>query len=233
MIFDIHVYDSVESTMDIARDMAGDNATEWTVVQAREQHAGRGRHGNQWTSPKGNLYQTIILRPKIDRQYWGQLSFVIAVALGRAIQDIAPNQPYCLKWPNDVLIEGQKLAGILIESFADCLLVGTGVNIEIAPDDRSKVKNFSNINVDDFRDIFLKNIKDVYDIWQSKGFNIIRTEWIKNAYRLNELIQARLPNITYDGVFEDLDETGVLLLRQKDGSLRKIHSGEILYVLGN
>jgi BirA family biotin operon repressor/biotin-[acetyl-CoA-carboxylase] ligase len=220
-MFTIHYYDTVTSTMDIARE----NLSHGTVIQGGEQTGGRGRRGNAWASPKGNLYQSIVLKPDMPVDTWGQLSFVIAVALGECLQG---KTYYHLKWPNDVLINDQKLAGVLIEVQGDHVIIGTGVNIQHAPEDRAKVTDFHDISVNDFRDQFLSNIQHYYDQWQLKGFEPIRTTWITHAYKLGEIIQARLPNVIYEGVFEGLDENGVLLLRESDGSIRHINSGEIL-----
>ena len=222
-MFKIQYLDSVQSTMDIARA----ELIHGRVIQAGEQTGGRGRRGNQWLSPKGNLYQSIILKPTIDKTEWGQLSFVIAVALGQACATVRIND-YHLKWPNDVLINDKKLAGILIEVQDDFVIIGTGVNIQHCDDDRAKVSDFSDTSINNFRDEFLKQIEIYFKIWEKEGFAPIRTLWMKHAYRLGDHIQARLPNVTYEGVFEDLDTRGVLLLREKDGNLRKINSGEIL-----
>ena len=227
-MFDIQYYDTVESTMDIARD----NLRHGLVIQAGEQTGGRGRRGNIWTSPHGNLYQSIILKPIIDHKDWGQLSFVIAIALGQTCLQMECTAVQ-LKWPNDVLVNGQKLAGILIEVQGEFVIIGTGVNIEHAPDGRAKIHDCADISVHDFRDAFLTNIDFYYHLWIKEGFNPIRDAWMALAYRLNEKIVARLHNKEYEGIFEDLDENGILLLRQKDGSVMQIHSGEILNVSGN
>jgi len=222
-MFNIKYFESVESTMDIARE----NPIHGNIIQAGEQLSGRGRRGNQWSSPKGNLYQSIILQPKSPKQSWGQLSFVIAVALSKTCEGLGVNH-YQLKWPNDVLIDNRKLAGILIEVLGDFVIVGTGINIQHAPDDKCKINDFCDVTVNEFRDLFLIQITKYFKVWEEEGFPSIRNLWMKHAYRLGEEIQARLPNITYDGVFEDLDNNGILLLREKDGNLRQINSGEIL-----
>ena len=222
-MFTIQYYGTVESTMDIARE----NLFHGAVIQGGKQTGGRGRRGNTWSSPKGNLYQSIVLKPQSPRERWGQLSFVIAVALGQACENVGIDY-YHLKWPNDVLINDKKLAGILIEVQGNHVIIGTGVNIEYAPNDRAKIHDFSDILMNDFRDEFLKQIAIYFKIWEAQGFAPIRTQWMKRAYKIGETIQARLPNVIYEGVFEDLDNTGILLLREKDGTLRKIDSGEIL-----
>lgn len=228
--FDIRYYDSVGSTMDIARDEAMNGAAEGLVIQAGEQVTGRGRRGNQWASPKGNLYQSILLRPKASREQWGQLSFVVAVALaiGTLKCECPQGTVIELKWPNDVMVNGQKLAGILIEAGDDYVIVGTGVNIAHAPEDRAKIQDLFDYSVNDFRDVFLSTLNTYYDQWQTEGFKPIQSLWLERAYRLGEPIQARLPNMIYEGVFEDIDSDGNLLLREESGSLRKINSGEII-----
>jgi BirA family biotin operon repressor/biotin-[acetyl-CoA-carboxylase] ligase len=127
-----------------------------------------------------------------------------------------------------VLIGDKKLAGILLEICGDFIMIGTGVNIAHAPDDRAKMHDFCDVSVNDFRDSFLDKIAHYYRLWQEEGFKPIRQEWLSRAYKKGEVIQARLPNIVYEGVFEDLDTQGCLLLREKDGFLREINSGEII-----
>lgn len=217
--------------MDIARDNADNGAAEGYVAQGGTQTGGRGRRGNQWESPIGNLYQSFILRPTRPRHEWGQLSFVIAVALNNALQECGVDKSHInLKWPNDVMLDGQKCAGILIEAADDYLIVGTGVNIAVAPEERRKLADYGIIDRDGFRDIFLKNIGKTYDIWQSQGFAPIRAAWLAYAYRLGQDIQARLNDAIYEGVFQDIDDNGTLLLTEKGGTTRKINAGEILYV---
>lgn len=217
--------------MDIARENADKGVAEGYVVQGGMQTGGRGRRGNQWESPYGNLYQSFILRPARPRQDWGQLSFVIAVALSHALHDCGVDKRHInLKWPNDVMLDGQKCAGILIEAAPDYLIVGTGVNIAIAPAERSKLADYGIADRDIFRDIFLKNISETYNLWQEQGFAPIRAAWMKYAYRLGQDIQARLNNAVYEGIFQDIDDNGTLLLTEKGGTTRKINAGEILYV---
>lgn len=229
MNFDIRFFDSVASTMDLAKDAIRDGNAEGTVIQAGEQVSGRGRRGNQWTSPTGNLYQSIILKPSVNRQDWGQMSFVISVALAQSLLDILPDiQDLYLKWPNDVLIENKKLAGILIEAKDDYLIIGTGVNIQHAPDDRSKLSDFSSLSVNGFRDIFLNRIAHYYQLWQSEGFDPIQKLWMSRAYRQGQLIKANLNDRTIEGIFEKIDKGGALILRSGQGEDYKITSSEII-----
>jgi BirA family biotin operon repressor/biotin-[acetyl-CoA-carboxylase] ligase len=215
--------------MDIACDFIAQKCPEGTVIQAGEQTVGRGRRGNAWSSPKGNLYQSLILKPDLPKNHWGQLSFVIAVALYETCIAIGIDKNIIqLKWPNDILLDEKKCAGILLEVIEDHIVIGTGVNIANCPDDKSKINDYILIECNDFRDVFLEKIMFFYSYWQSNGFKGIKNQWLEHAYKIGEVIQARLPNVIYDGIFEGLDENGTLLLREKDGLLRLINSGEIL-----
>ena len=228
--FDVHYKDSVGSTMDLARDyIQNHDSCDYIVLQGGEQTGGRGRRGNQWLSPYGNLYQSIVLKPHTNRQYWGQLSFVMAVALAQACFEIGIGKNHVqLKWPNDVLIGGQKLAGILIEVDNKHVVIGTGVNIEHCPDNRSKIHDFSTISINEFRDVFLEKIAQCYAQWEKDGFAPIRDQWLGHAYKLKEPILARINTAEFEGVFEGLDLDGTLLLREKDGFIRNINAGEII-----
>jgi BirA family biotin operon repressor/biotin-[acetyl-CoA-carboxylase] ligase len=222
-MFDIHYYETVESTMDIARN----NPRHGLVIQGGEQTGGRGRRGNQWLSPKGNLYQSIVLKPETSRQYWGQLSFVIAVALGTACEKCSIEK-YVLKWPNDVLIDERKLAGILIEGHDDFVIIGTGVNIEICPDDRAKIHDVTDISVTDFRDLFLAQIEQFFTLWERDGFSSIRELWMKRAYKLGEDIRANLKDRSYKGKFHNIDSDGFLILQSINNEEIRVSSSEII-----
>ena len=230
MPFEMHYKDSVGSTMDVARAYIAEHKhCDQVVFQAGEQTGGRGRRGNQWLSPYGNLYQSIVFKPRTNRQYWGQMSFVLAVALGQSCVKIGlPPSKLQMKWPNDVLINTQKLGGLLIEVDDNHMIVGTGVNIEHAPNERAKIHDFSNISIHDFRDLFLEQIEHYYNQWEENGFVSIREQWMAQAYRLGQPILARVQNAEYEGVFDGLDEWGTLLLREKSGLIRKINAGEII-----
>ncbi len=133
--------DEVDSTNDEARRLAEGGAEEGTLVWGLSQRKGRGRHGRDWASPEGNLYLSLLLRPDCPPREAAQLSFVAAMALTGALNVlVAPHSRIDFKWPNDVLLNGSKVAGILLEASTtgadalDWLIVGTGVNVARAPD---------------------------------------------------------------------------------------------------
>ncbi len=132
--FEVRHYDSVGSTNDEALRLAQAGAPHGTVVCAREQIAGRGRQGRTWHSPPGNLYVSILLRPSVPPDRAATLSFVAALAVADTVDAFLPEGVRAtLKWPNDVLVAGAKISGILLEYADDAVVIGMGVNIEHAP----------------------------------------------------------------------------------------------------
>src|SRR5690348_7572810 len=138
--FRAHHFAAVGSTNDTAKELARAGAPEGTIVWAGEQTAGRGRRGRIWASPPGNLYLSLILRPQAPAAQAAQLGFVAALALGGAIAELAgPQIELRCKWPNDLLANGRKLAGILLESETsangevDFVVLGVGANLASAP----------------------------------------------------------------------------------------------------
>lgn len=236
----IHTYAQLESTQDYVRDIAEDEEffAEGIAVQCLTQTKGRGRRGNEWNSPAGNLYMSVLLRPECPARVAGQLSFVVAVALSAAMDEVlADGHVKTLKWPNDILIDGKKAAGILLESnisklgMVDYVVVGTGVNILAAPDGAvclREVARGPQVPVHPFRDIYLAHLSARYRHWQVAGFADIRAEWLAQAHGLGAAMTARLPDRTEEGGFAGLDEDGALLLRQDDRILT-INAGEVIF----
>ena len=234
----IEVFDTLGSTQDIAIARAEERAPEGAVIQSMIQTGGRGRHGNQWISPLGNLYMSFLLRPMCTPDLAGQISFVIALALSAAMEPYTAGHKKTLKWPNDVLIDGTKCAGILLETglsdtgIVEKLIVGMGVNIHAAPEDRiglQAVAGDKRLAVHRFRDELLVQIAEHYDGWKTAGFEPVRRDWLKQAHGLNHKISARLPDRTEKGIFRDLGPDGGLVMEQDKGNLITIRAGEVYF----
>lgn len=229
------VLPTVGSTNEHAKQLARAGYPAGTAVLAQEQTAGKGRHGNTWTSPPGNLYMSLILRPELRALQIGQLSFLCALALFRCLRGVLPaTADIGLKWPNDVLVEGRKCAGILLESAStgmqpvDWVVAGVGVNIAFAPEGAiSVVQAGGNIDAPTLADRLLGEIMALYGEWLAQGFAPVRKGWMQAATRLGETIDVRLTRETLHGVFQGIDETGALLLGMPDGTQRTIASGEV------
>jgi BirA family biotin operon repressor/biotin-[acetyl-CoA-carboxylase] ligase len=222
--------DTVGSTNDYARELARKGVPSGTVVWAHEQTAGRGRQGNGWVSERGNLFMSLILRPKAKLADLGQLSFLAAVALSDTLEAILPSTATIhLKWPNDVLLQGKKAAGILIESETSWVVIGIGMNMTHAPENAISLRDIGvkKYKAHDMLEFLSREIPERVESWEKEGFEPVRKKWLKRAYKLNKEISARLPKETLTGIFEGIDPTGALLLALPDGSRKTIASGEV------
>jgi BirA family biotin operon repressor/biotin-[acetyl-CoA-carboxylase] ligase len=236
IVFDIRRYDSLGSTNDEATRLARGGAPHGTVVCAREQTAGRGRHARQWHSPVGNLYVSILLRLDLDAARIAQLSFVTALAVADAADAFLPHHVRAeLKWPNDVLIHGAKVAGILIELIEHAppaAVVGIGMNLLHAPEDTpypvttlagsGAAATDANAVLKALLDALSGRIAD----WLTDGFAVVRTAWLTRAHPRGSPLRIAVGNRSVEGRFADLAPDGALVLDTADGQARFI-AGEV------
>jgi BirA family biotin operon repressor/biotin-[acetyl-CoA-carboxylase] ligase len=241
--YTLHAFDRVESTNDEARKMAEQGAPAGTVVVAREQTRGRGRHGRTWQSPPGNLYATLVLRPECPMAETAQLSLIASVALAEALAGLGPpNVDVRLKWPNDVLIYGAKVAGILLEGVAGAnrraawVVIGSGVNIASAPLDTPYPatwlgsEGFPPVAPIDVLGRYLGALDRWLDRWRSGGFAAARRAWLAHSSGVGSHVRLRLDQGDLEGRFVDLTARGALLLELESGRRREITAGELLYL---
>jgi BirA family biotin operon repressor/biotin-[acetyl-CoA-carboxylase] ligase len=232
-------YDSIGSTNDEAKRLAREGAAEGTLLWALEQTAGRGRRGRIWVSPQGNLYASLILRPDCPASRAAQLGFVTALAIGDALGAICAGPGLSYKWPNDVLINGRKVAGILLESEMieherpSFVVVGVGVNLAAAP--RGTEFPATSILEEGWGTVLPKVIlvciverfRSWHMRWKAEGFAPIREAWLAAAAFLRgEPIRVRLDATSLHGRFLDIDEAGALLL-EAAGERRQVSAGEV------
>lgn len=224
--------DAVGSTNDHAKELARQGAAEGTVIWAREQTAGRGRQGNNWVSSRGNLFMSLILRPGKKPLEAGQISFVAAVALAEALKELLPSSVHvALKWPNDVLLQGKKSAGILIESEDGFVIAGIGVNVAHAPEGAGSLNSFG-VAADAglVLEKLAARLMSLYDLWQKQGFGPVRDSWLGFAHNIGNTINVRLPRETFAGKFIGIDAGGALQVEMQDGTQRNISSGEVFNI---
>jgi BirA family transcriptional regulator, biotin operon repressor / biotin---[acetyl-CoA-carboxylase] ligase len=240
----LSVHETLASTNAEALALArgGEHGPLW--IAARQQSAGRGRRGNSWISPPGNLYATLLLTDPAPPDCAPQLSFVAVLALHDAIAACAPalRKPLTLKWPNDLLCGGAKLAGILIEGerAADALAVaiGIGVNCESHPEQTPyPATNLRGegaaVAAEALFEALTATMAQRLSQWgRGAGFPEIRADWIARAAGIGGDMRARLPDKEIIGRGEGLDEHGRLLLRLPDGSLQAIAAGEVFPMTG-
>ena len=229
------VLDSVGSTNEEAKALALSGAEAGTVVWARQQVAGRGRHGRTWDSPPGNLYLSIIQRPDCRPADAPQLGFVTGVALADALETLS-DIPAALKWPNDLMINAKKASGILLESAAEpdgrlaWLIIGVGVNVELYPSELTDATSLhdagAKVSVEALLTAFLERLFRYAEQWRQQGFAPIRERWLSYAPAAGTEMRVRLPDGDVFGRFSSIDERGSLLLETDSGS-QKIDMGDI------
>jgi BirA family biotin operon repressor/biotin-[acetyl-CoA-carboxylase] ligase len=234
-------FDVIDSTNEEARRLAASGEAGPVWIIAGRQTAGRGRRGRSWQSPSGNLAATLMLRPRKPAAECAQLSFVAAVAARDALAALAPGSEPRVKWPNDVLLGGRKIAGILLESASpggaipDWLAVGVGMNLRTHPEDTEfpatslSASGASPPEPDEALLQLAVNFAKWYDIWRGDGFSAVRDAWLARAAGLGSRIRARLAQEEATGVFEGMDENGALLLRTSLGHVRAIPAGEVFF----
>lgn len=231
--------DTVDSTNEEAKRLATSGEAGPLWIAAECQTAGRGRRGRDWISPSGNLCATLLLRPRKSASDCAQLSFVAALAVSDAIAAIAPNVQTRLKWPNDVLIAAQKVAGILLESAGneakpEWLAVGIGLNLAHHPAETefpaTSLAAWGVLaNPPDALAYLAASFAKWYGHWIAEGFAPVRDGWLARAAGLGGRMRARLQNGEVLGVFEGLDAAGALILRETPDRVRTIAAGEVFF----
>lgn len=214
--------------------MPGLTGPAWVI--AGQQTEGRGRRGRPWVSPRGNFYGSLILRPTGGAQQAALRSFVAALALFDAcVAATGLSSVFSLKWPNDVLLNGGKLAGILLESAGQGgqvshLVVGIGVNLIAAPPAEAvepgaltPVSLLAETGLRVMPEAFLAHLAPAFAHWdarlEAEGFAPLRAAWLGRAARLGQPIRARIGTAEHHGIFRGLDETGALILETAAGPL--------------
>ncbi len=227
-------HDEVGSTNAEALCLAEAGAPELTLVTARRQTAGRGRRGRNWISPDGNLLASIVLRPDRPPAVISQLSFVAALAVGDLLDRLGVQGRIAFKWPNDVLVDGAKISGILLEGGQGHLVAGIGINLAHHPADTpypttSVAARCGCADVEEAVAALASTFLSWYRRWLDEGFAPVREAWLARAAGLGREIRVTLHEGEVDtGVFSALDESGALVLSHA-GTSRKITAGEIFF----
>lgn len=229
---------SVGSTMDLAREAASQGAPEGTIAAADEQTAGRGRLGRTWVTPPAvNLASTIVVRP--PHSVLRDIAMIAPLAVCHGIQDVAAIRPD-IKWPNDVMINGKKVAGVLIEvpeaASQDhaVVLVGCGINVNFDPRQYEEIRDIAtSVRVECGRDVdreallaaYLAHFERHYDA--ARAGESMRDRWRERLVTLGQAVHASWPGGEADGVAEDVDEGGALIVRTSSGAKVIVEAGDV------
>ena len=237
----IHAYDTTDSTMDVAQRLAAAGEPEGSVVFAEGQGRGRGRMGRTWISPKGKgIYCSVILRPPLQLTEIPKITLMAAVGVARAVETATGLRPE-IKWPNDLLIGGKKLCGILTELNAELnrvnhVVVGIGMNVN-TPADKLPAHGTSLLQetgekVDrlELARQLLTQLDKTYAQFLKEGMEPILEEWRRFAGFLGRRIRVSMEGRVLDGQALDVDPSGALLVRTDTGLVESVSAGEVLLV---
>jgi BirA family transcriptional regulator, biotin operon repressor / biotin---[acetyl-CoA-carboxylase] ligase len=203
--------------------LAREGAPEGTWLRADRQSGGKGRQGRAWQSPPGNLYASTLVRLVPGDPPAPTLALVAAVALHETVRPHASDAR--IKWPNDLLVDGAKLAGILLERQGDAVVVGFGVNLAHHPQglDRPATSLEPPVAPDPFLARLAAAFAAWLGRWRAEGLAPVRAAWLAAAHPVGTVLTTN----DVHGRFDGLDESGALRLRLEDGGLRIIHAGDV------
>jgi len=224
------------STNDDLAELARSGAPEGLWLRAERQTGGRGRQGREWQSPPGNLYASTLVRLRPADPPAPTLALVAAVALHEVASAFARGAPVEIKWPNDLLVAGGKLSGILLERLDDSVVVGFGVNLADHPDDTARpATSFGAFGEAPEPDAFLEALADSFggwlERWRGEGFGPVRARWLAAAHPPGTPLSTHTASGAWvEGLFDGLDESGALRLRLPDGSTQVIHAGDVFLI---
>ena len=233
----LEIFETLDSTSLEAKRRAEAGARGPLWIAALHQTAGYGRRGSPWLQSNGDVAATFLFQPATTGEKLPELSFVAALAVFDAIKRFAPAAPLSLKWPNDILAGGKKIAGLLLELAgaltSPVVMLGVGVNVVSAPQglDYPAARLLDFTPAPPLPREFVETLDEAFkahaDVWERAGFAAIRADWLARAAHLGEKIRVQLPAETLEGVFLDLDLSGALIL-ECDGNRRTIAAGAVL-----
>lgn len=237
----LHYYSQVVSTNHIATELAKKHASAGTVVLADQQTGGEGRMGRRWMSGDGGLWFSVILKPNIQLENTPPITLMASVAIAEAIEKSTQLKPG-IKWPNDLLINGRKVCGILTEivmgeadSFS--VVVGIGINVNISKEAFGQELNLTatsllvelkrEVERDEFFYKTLYQLEKWYTIWQEEGFQPIKDAWKKHNITLGNHVKISSCDEIIYGQALDMDNHGALLVKGSNGEIRRFNHGEV------
>ena len=239
----IYYYESVDSTNEIAMLLSTKDETEsGIIIIADRQEKGKGRLGRTWISPPGvNIYMSIILRPEIEPKDATILTVLTSIACALVLRRISGLE-IAIKWPNDLMVSGKKLGGILTEVRSEpgrikTAVIGIGINVNIENKDfpteirsiATSIKNETEKHHSRNEMIIqiLKEFEDWFEVFKSKGGKPLLEKWRQLSSTLGKNVRVTIGDSTVSGLARDIDEEGMLILEMRSGELRKISAGDI------
>ena len=239
----LYIFHEVNSTNTLARFLAMNDIENGSVVISEKQNAAKGRSGKSWESPIGGVWLSIILNPNVDYSKLPLITLATGVAVAKTLEKIGVSKTE-IKWPNDIMIYGKKVCGILTEAVTKFntiknVIIGVGIdaNLDIndfpaeLQDGTTTIEKELGKKEDEeiLIRIFLEEFEKISELFNNEGFEEILNEWRKRSYTIGKIVEVREPfNKHYDGYVTGINKEGALIVEKIDGSLEKVISGECI-----
>ena len=239
----LYIFNEVSSTNTIAKFLSMNDAENGSVVISEKQTDARGRSGKSWESPLGGVWLSIILKPNVDYSKLPLITLATGVAVARTMETIGIDNAE-IKWPNDIMINGKKVCGILTEAVTkfntiENVIVGVGIDANLNTSDfPEELQNGTTTIADELGrmgdenlliKIFLEEFEKISELFNHEGFEEILKEWRKRSYTIGKIVEVREPfNKYYDAYVVGVGKEGALIVEKIDGTLEKVISGECI-----
>lgn len=239
----LYVYNEVSSTNTVAKFLSLNGAENGSVVISEKQTHARGRSGKSWESPLGGVWLSIILHPIVDHSKLPLITLATGVAVAKTLERVGIENPE-IKWPNDIMINGKKVCGILTEAVTkfnaiENVIVGVGIDVNLdinkfpkeLQDGTTTLKKElgKESNENNLIRIFLEEFEKISELFNHEGYEEILKEWRKRSYTIGKIVEVRAPfNKYYDGYVVGIGKEGALIVEKIDGTLEKVISGECI-----
>ncbi len=239
----LYIYKEVSSTNTIAKFLSMNGVENGTVVISEKQTKAKGRSGKSWESPLGGVWLSIILNPNVDHSKIPLITLATGVAVAKTLENIGVENPE-IKWPNDIMINGKKVCGILTEAVAkfntiESVIIGVGIDanldVEQFPEDLQEgTTTLKEVlgregNENSLIKTFLEEFEKISEQFIHEGYEDILKEWRKRSYSIGKIVEVREPfNTYYDAYVIGIGKEGALVVEKIDGTLEKVISGECI-----
>ncbi|WP_296791786.1 biotin--[acetyl-CoA-carboxylase] ligase [uncultured Methanobrevibacter sp.] len=239
----LYIYKEVSSTNTVAKFLSKNNAENGTVVISEKQTGAKGRSGKSWESPLGGVWLSIIVNPIVDYSKLPLITLATGVAVAKTLERVGVENPE-IKWPNDIMINGKKVCGILTEAVTkfnriESVIIGVGIdanlNVTDFPEElqsgtttlKEELHKEGNENL--LIKIFFEEFEKINELFNSKEYEAILKEWRKRSYSIGKIVEVREPfNTYYDAYVLGISKEGALVVEKIDGTLEKVISGECI-----
>ena len=237
----LYVFNEVSSTNTVAKFLSMHDIEDGSVIISEKQTKARGRSGKAWESPIGGVWLSIVLNPHVDHTKLPLITLATGVAVAKTLEKIGVENPE-IKWPNDIMINGKKVCGILTEAVTkfntiENVIIGVGIdaNLDISqfPEElqegtttlERELGRKGNENI--LIKLFLEEFEEICELFDHEGYEAILKEWRKRSYSIGKIVEVREPfNKNYDAYVLGISKEGALVVEKIDGTLAKVISGE-------